>query len=64
MSSQRVTINRIILDKVQNATADEKTKDFVSEVLLYELSNLHMERVHYGRDFDSMILKYSKKDKE
>ncbi len=59
--SQRATINRIILDKVGDSKSDEQTKAFVSEILVYELSNLHIERPHYGRDFDSIILKHLKK---
>jgi len=61
---QRATINRIIQDKVENAKSNEKTKAFVSEILVYELSNLHIERPHYGRDFDSIILKHLKKDEK
>jgi|GraSoiStandDraft_36_1057302.scaffolds.fasta_scaffold264078_2 hypothetical protein len=61
---QRATINRIIQDKVQNARSSDKIKEFVSEILVYELSNLHIERPHYGRDFDSIILKHLKKEEK
>jgi hypothetical protein len=53
------TINRRILDKIKNSDCDESVKQFLREVLVVELKNFEIGKLHYSDEYE-----YSRKRRQ
>ena len=46
------TINRRILDKINNSDIDERVKKFLREVLIVELKNFEIGKLRYSDEYE------------
>lgn len=51
-------INPLILDKLESLKIDDKLKDFINEVLLFEKQKMNLQGVRYKEDYERIIERY------
>ncbi len=54
-------LNVRIIKKLKEAKCDNTTKEFLKEMLFFELENIEQGRPRYKQRYDTMIEKYLKK---
>jgi len=56
------SINRRIIDKINDSKYDKNIKDFLKSLLLIELTHLHEGIVRYSKEYDRSILRFMNKE--
>lgn len=54
-------VNRRLIDKVKKSEFDEKIKEFLINILLFELEHFEEANPPYSKKYDSLIKKYASK---
>ena len=57
-------LNPKILDKLRSSIFDDNIKDFLEEMLFFELEQFEEGSPKYSKKYDEAIMKYAKKGKE
>ncbi len=61
--SQPLEINKMILQRIRASTIDPNVKNFMIEVLQFEISTLNVANVRYKDEYMKLIQKHLETDK-